>query len=56
MKTNVPGVCVPAGLSIQFKQIIKIIGALQTTLLPPTSFMHLLKLEFMVDTVTITVA
>jgi hypothetical protein len=36
MKRNVSRVCVPVGLSRQSKQIVKIIGALQTTLLPPT--------------------
>jgi hypothetical protein len=36
MKTNVSRVRVPASLSKQSKQTIKIIGTLQTTLLPPT--------------------
>jgi hypothetical protein len=54
MKTNASRVRVPAGL-VKTKQIIKIMGALQKTLLPPT-IIHLLKLEFMLDTVPVTVA
>jgi hypothetical protein len=56
MKTNASRVRVPAGLSRQSKQIIKIIGALQTTLPPATIIHAFAQAEFMLDTVPVTVA
>jgi hypothetical protein len=55
-KTNVSRVRVPAGLSKQGNQMIKIIGVLQTSCFRQPSFMHLLKLEFILDTVPVIVA